>query len=1117
MRENQAITQKAIHIPEEYRLISRTDLKGNILEANSEFIEISGYTKEELIGQPHNLLRHPDVPSTVFKDMWNNLQQGKSWTQIVKNRCKNGDHYWVKANTSPIMENGKSIGYISVRKPATANEIAAATDAYQKINANKLVINNAIISTPQAHRWQKMNPYLGLGIMGKILVPAGLLLILAIIITALSAQQGYNEAKTLNEQTRFDTLNGHIFNKLDALKSAGLNSAIRLSTNIKIQDNLEANSSNEIAKSVLAEKLPAYEAVGGQKYKVQIHRPDATSFLRSWNDKQGDDLSNFRFTVNQVIKSQQTKAAIELGRTGIAIRSLTPIFSHQNPQKYIGSLEVITPITALQKNLANEGIYYFAVLTPKALEIAHGEAKNPKLGQYTLATQTGVEAPELAWFKEIDIEALVHNHFITSKQHFFSSYPIKDARDELVGYHLIMEDLSKVGNLNDISKANAIATVVKMTLAILIISLLLLFVVYFNISRPIKKMVNTINQAANNGDLSARLDAQFNHEMGQIGKAYNQQMETAQIAMGEAGRMIRDISQGDFKTTTVIPTTGDFNVMTQNLNRAVTTIDETFSEIKNVLSQIRHGQFSYQSKLETQGEFKEAMQQALSAMAMLRGVFHEVNELMGQVARGYFARRITAKTEGELQLLKDNINSSLDKLQSAISETTNVMIAQGAGDLKGRIESDFEGTLAILKDGINNSVTNMGSLMSQSNYSIYKLSEGAKAIAQDISDLSGRTQQQAAAVEQTAASMEEITSTIQQTANNAMDANQMANTSLIEAKSANEVVQKTIASINQINEASHKISEITTLIDSIAFQTNLLALNAAVEAARAGDHGRGFAVVAGEVRSLAGKSAEAAKQIRTLIDDTVEKVHHGATLAKESGEALIIINQSIEQISSLVNEITKTTAEQAKGVQQVNEAIGSIDQATQQNAALVDETAERTSEMRRQAEGVTNVVSTFKIDLEQIGFATAMKTGQFAFAQARRAHRQWKGLIRAFVDGMDVQIDEKVATDHTQCGLGKWFYSPEGQQYAHLTEMQTVDKYHAELHACIKRILEAYRAEDLETVEAEFHKLDQVSAKVIENLSLAEQAVAKTQHKPSASSKLAPSVAKPSRTVPSPA
>ena len=383
--------------------------------------------------------------------------------------------------------------------------------------------------------------------------------------------------------------------------------------------------------------------------------------------------------------------------------------------------------------------------------------------------------------------------------------------------------------------------------------------------------------------------------------------------------------------------------------------------------------------------------------------------------------------------------------------------------------------------------------MAQTTYSVEQLSSGTMKISQDVIDLSSRTQQQAASLQETAASMEEITSTIQQTANNASDANEAATVSLQEAQDANQVVHRTIDSINEISEASGKISEITTLIDSIAFQTNLLALNAAVEAARAGEHGRGFAVVAGEVRSLAGKSSDAAKDIRDLIDNTVEKVQEGAKLAKESGQALDLINGSIEKIGNYVKEITDTTAEQAKGVEQVNTAISSIDQVTQQNSALVEKTADRTADMSQLAEKVQKVMGTFEVDLKQIGFETAMQTGQFVFAQARRAHRQWKGLVLAYVEGIETDFDKTTATDHTQCALGKWMYGEEGKPYLSLPEMQEVEKWHKELHAIIAHILDAHEQDDVQTVKKEFEKLDQASEKVIAGLTRAESVVAQQQ------------------------
>jgi methyl-accepting chemotaxis protein len=196
-------------------------------------------------------------------------------------------------------------------------------------------------------------------------------------------------------------------------------------------------------------------------------------------------------------------------------------------------------------------------------------------------------------------------------------------------------------------------------------------------------------------------------------------------------------------------------------------------------------------------------------------------------------------------------------------------------------------------------------------------------------------------------------------------------------------------------------------------------------------------------------------------------------------------------VTKIIDEINHTTREQAAGVEQVNRAVASIDAATQQNSALVEETAQQTEQMLSNANQVIELSKTFKIDLQAIHFETAMQTGQFAFAQARRAHRQWKGLISAYVAGMDVGINKEAATDHTKCGLGKWFYGPEGQQYAHLAEMKNVEKWHAELHLTIKQILQAHEQADTEQIQSLFERLDECSEQVIHFLTQSEAAVAR--------------------------
>ena len=246
------------------------------------------------------------------------------------------------------------------------------------------------------------------------------------------------------------------------------------------------------------------------------------------------------------------------------------------------------------------------------------------------------------------------------------------------------------------------------------------------------------------------------------------------------------------------------------------------------------------------------------------------------------------------------------------------------------------------------------------------VASASSQIASGNNDLSARTEQQASALEETAASMEELSSTVRQNADNARQANQLAMSASTVAVQGGEVVAEVVQTMKGINASSSKIADIISVIDGIAFQTNILALNAAVEAARAGEQGRGFAVVASEVRNLAGRSADAAKEIKTLINDSVQRVEQGTQLVDKAGATMTEVVNSIRRVTDIMGEISAASSEQSAGVSQVGEAVTQMDQATQQNAALVEEMAAAAGALSAQAGELLNAVAIFKVDGENV-------------------------------------------------------------------------------------------------------------------------------------------------------
>jgi methyl-accepting chemotaxis protein len=295
-------------------------------------------------------------------------------------------------------------------------------------------------------------------------------------------------------------------------------------------------------------------------------------------------------------------------------------------------------------------------------------------------------------------------------------------------------------------------------------------------------------------------------------------------------------------------------------------------------------------------------------------------------------------------------------------EVSGIVAAAVDGDFTRTIETkDKEGFFLQLAGGINKLIEVASGIVSRIKQSTDSINTAAQEIAAGNADLSQRTEEQASSLEETASSMEELTSTVRQNAENARQANQLAVGASDVASRGGQVVSQVVTTMGSINDSSRKIVDIIGVIDGIAFQTNILALNAAVEAARAGEQGRGFAVVATEVRNLAQRSAAAAKEIKALISDSVEKVNSGSQLVDQAGKTMDEIVASVKRVTDIITEISAASQEQSSGIEQVNQAVTQMDEVTQQNAALVEEAAAAAESLQEQAEGLAEMVQAYKV------------------------------------------------------------------------------------------------------------------------------------------------------------
>ena len=755
---------------------------------------------------------------------------------------------------------------------------------------------------------------------------------------------------------------------IEAKLDVGISNAISIANDSYIKEALATNNRELAIKalSTLTENMK--KSTPFKNVEIHIHTKNNHSFLRSWQvSKFGDDLTSFRASVVKVNSTKEAVNTFEVGKAGLSIRSVVPIFDNQN--NHIGSLEFMQGINSVAKDFDKNGDAFLLLMDAKA---TIEEVDNSvKFGDFVIS-QKFINNDYLEDVKTINFDELFKNEYLISKKYFYTYVEIKDFQNKKIGIALSAKPMVKVENAISHTASIIWIALLILVIALFVTAIFALINMRKNILHPIMDLKYSIENITNSSSSeNVRLKVFSDDEIGDVVKS--------------------------------------FNIYLDSIEKGILQDGEVITESKVIIEKVTRGLLNDRIK-------KQANSQ-------------------------------------EVQSLVNEINGMIDLLQDILLKLSEVLVSMSNAKYEKEVPKidGLTGTIASLFSGVEVTRSSINEIICLIDKSNKELTNSATELSTASRKLSDSSNVQAASLEETAAAIEEIAATIRQSTQTATQMAQYAQNVTKSNNLGKELAYETSKSMEDINTQVNAINDAISIIDQISFQTNILSLNAAVEAATAGEAGKGFAVVAQEVRNLAGRSAEAANEIKTIVENATQKAKDGKIITDKMIDGYNELNESIIATTKLIHDVTNASKEQESAIEQITTTINSLDRSTQQNASLattISGMATKTSDLAIHLKDIINQTS-FDINAYKRVCDTTMIID---INRLKSDHINFKNMNFS-------QCKENhtfTVKNHHECNLGKWIDANENRSFAKSKEWQELKEAHQNVHNLVQNTVILY-------------------------------------------------------------